>query len=52
MNAAGRCCRARLSSGKVITVITLPNGLQINLRRSVDELMAQYGTTLATQLRS
>lgn len=34
------------------TVITLPNGLQIDLRRSVDELMAQYGTTLATQLRS
>ncbi|MDZ4717139.1 MAG: hypothetical protein SH847_01615 [Roseiflexaceae bacterium] len=34
------------------TVITLPNGLQIDLRRSVDELMAQYGATLATQLRS
>ncbi len=34
------------------TVITLPNGLQIDLRRSVEELMAQYGTTLTNQLRS
>ena len=34
------------------TVITLPNGLQIDLRRSVEELMAQYGTTLINQLRS
>ncbi|GAB4157473.1 MAG: hypothetical protein Fur005_11550 [Roseiflexaceae bacterium] len=34
------------------TVISLPNGLQIDLRRSVEELMAQYGTTLTNQLRT
>jgi hypothetical protein len=34
------------------TVITLPNGLQIDLRRSVEELMAQYGTLLTNQLRN
>ncbi|HWQ12885.1 MAG TPA: hypothetical protein VNL77_08795 [Roseiflexaceae bacterium] len=35
----------------VNTVITLPNGLQVDLRRPVEELMAQYGHTLQTQLR-
>lgn len=36
----------------VNTLITLPNGLQIDLRRPVGELMAQYGPTLTTQLRA
>lgn len=36
----------------VDTVITLPNGLQIDLRRSVEELLAQYGTMLTNQLRT
>jgi hypothetical protein len=35
----------------VNTVITMPNGLQIDLRRSVDELMAQHGALLTGQLR-
>ncbi|MFO7168513.1 MAG: hypothetical protein DIU80_010875 [Chloroflexota bacterium] len=34
------------------TVITLPNGVQIDLRRSVEELMGQYGNTLQNLLRS
>ena len=34
------------------TVIALPNGVQIDLRRSAAELMAQYGPTLTSQLRS
>ncbi|MCS6839863.1 MAG: hypothetical protein NZ699_03480 [Roseiflexus sp.] len=33
------------------TVIVLPNGLQIDLRRPVEELMAQHGNTLMSQLR-
>jgi hypothetical protein len=33
------------------SVITLPNGLQVDLRRPVDELLAQHGTTLQNQLR-
>jgi hypothetical protein len=33
------------------TVIALPNGLQIDLRRPVEELMGQYGTTLQNLLR-
>lgn len=33
------------------TVITLPNGLQVDLRRPVDELLAQHGNTLQSQLR-
>jgi hypothetical protein len=36
----------------VDSVITLPNGLQIDLRRPVEELMAQYGSTLTSQLRT
>ena len=40
------------SQRSVDTVITLPNGLQIDLRRSTAELMAQYGTLLTNQLRS
>lgn len=36
----------------VNTLITLPNGLQIDLRRSTEELMAQYGSLLTSQLRS
>lgn len=34
------------------TVMTLPNGVQVDLRRSAAELMGQYGPTLVTQLRS
>lgn len=34
------------------TVIVLPNGLQLDLRRPVEDLMAQHGATLASQLRS
>lgn len=34
------------------TVMVLPNGVQIDLRRSVADLMAQSGQTLATQLRN
>jgi hypothetical protein len=34
------------------TMIALPNGVQIDLRRSVADLMAQYGPTLLTQFRS
>jgi hypothetical protein len=34
------------------TVIALPNGVQIDLRRSVAELIGQYGPTLTTQLRA
>ncbi|MFQ3632264.1 hypothetical protein [Roseiflexus sp.] len=37
---------------QVNTVIVLPNGLQIDLRRSVEELMAQHGATLMSQLRT
>ncbi|MEN9934350.1 MAG: hypothetical protein RLZZ387_929 [Chloroflexota bacterium] len=33
------------------SVITLPNGLQIDLRRPVEELLAQHGNTLQSQLR-
>jgi hypothetical protein len=34
------------------TMITLPNGVQIDLRRSTADLMAQYGPTLIAQFRS
>ncbi|MGC9039660.1 MAG: hypothetical protein ACP5MJ_09175 [Roseiflexus sp.] len=34
------------------TVIVLPNGLQIDLRRPVDELMAQHGHALMSHLRA
>lgn len=34
------------------TVIALPNGLQIDLRRPVADLMAQYGPTLVAQFRA
>jgi len=37
---------------QVNTVIVLPNGLQIDLRRPVEELMAQHGQTLMSQLRA
>ncbi len=37
---------------QVNTVIVLPNGLQIDLRRPVEELMAQHGNTLMSQLRT
>lgn len=33
------------------TVITLPNGLQVDLRRPAEELLAQHGNTLQSQLR-
>ncbi len=38
-------------SGTPNTVITLPNGVQIDLRRPAADLMAQYGPTLVMQLR-
>lgn len=34
------------------TLISLPNGLQIDLRRSVADLMGQYGATLLMQFRA
>ncbi len=34
------------------TMITLPNGVQIDLRRSTADLLAQYGPTLINQFRS
>ncbi len=34
------------------TVMTLPNGVQVDLRRPAADLMAQYGNTLVTQLRN
>ena len=34
------------------TMITLPNGVQIDMRRSTADLMAQYGPTLITQFRN
>ena len=34
------------------TMITLPNGVQIDLRRPAADLMAQYGPTLVNQFRS
>lgn len=34
------------------TLITLPNGVQIDMRRPADELMGQYGPTLIAQLRA
>ncbi len=37
---------------QVNTVIVLPNGLQIDLRRSVEELMAHHDATLMSQLRT
>ncbi|NWG19055.1 MAG: hypothetical protein HXY39_01900 [Chloroflexi bacterium] len=37
---------------QINSVITLPNGLQIDLHRPVVELMAQYGNTLMAQLRA
>lgn len=40
------------SQRSVDTLITLPNGLQIDLRRSTEELMAQYGNLLTSQLRT
>ncbi|HEU5011321.1 MAG TPA: hypothetical protein VFT66_02170 [Roseiflexaceae bacterium] len=36
----------------VSTVMVLPNGVQIDLRRPVADLMAQNGPTLVTQLRN
>jgi hypothetical protein len=39
-------------SGIQNTLITLPNGVQIDLRRPVADLMAQYGPTLVTQFRA
>lgn len=34
------------------TVVMLPNGVQVDFNRSVDDLMAQHGQTLVTQLRN
>jgi hypothetical protein len=43
---------APVVSGIQNTVIALPNGVQIDLRRPVADLMAQYGPTLIAQFRS
>jgi hypothetical protein len=42
---------APATSAVVNTMITLPNGVQIDLRRPTADLMAQYGPTLITQFR-
>jgi hypothetical protein len=42
---------APVSPAYASTLITLPNGLQIDLRRTPADLMAQYGPTLVAQLR-
>lgn len=34
------------------TMLTLPNGVQIDVRRPVADLLAQYGNTLVAQLRT
>jgi hypothetical protein len=34
------------------TLMALPNGVQIDLRRTVDDLMGQYGPTLVAQFRA
>jgi hypothetical protein len=34
------------------TMVVLPNGVQVDIRRPTADLMAQYGSTLANQLRS
>lgn len=34
------------------TLIALPNGIQIDLSRSVEDLMGQYGATLVSQFRT
>jgi hypothetical protein len=36
----------------VNTLMTLPNGVQIDLRRPVEDLFAQYGPTLVAQFRA
>jgi hypothetical protein len=43
---------AAASAGIQNTVITLSNGVQIDLRRPVADLMAQYGPTLLAQFRA
>ena len=40
------------ASAVISTVMTLPNGVQVDLRRPVADLMAQNGQTLTTQLRN
>ncbi|HEY3231570.1 MAG TPA: hypothetical protein VGJ87_20240 [Roseiflexaceae bacterium] len=37
---------------QINTLVTLPNGVQIDLRRSVEDLMGQYGPTLVAQFRA
>jgi hypothetical protein len=41
-----------LPAGLPGTILALPNGVQIDLRRPTADLMAQYGPTLVAQLRS
>jgi hypothetical protein len=43
---------APATTGIQNTMLTLPNGVQIDLRRPVTDLMAQYGPTLLAQFRS
>ncbi|HEX9439386.1 MAG TPA: hypothetical protein VF909_06890, partial [Roseiflexaceae bacterium] len=37
---------------QINTLVTLPNGVQIDLRRSVEDLIGQYGPTLVAQFRT
>lgn len=39
-------------AGLLNTMLTLPNGVQIDLRRTTADLMGQYGPTLVAQLRA
>jgi len=41
-----------VSTGMQNTLITLPNGVQIDLRRPVADLIGQYGPTLLAQFRA
>jgi len=38
--------------GLADTLVALPNGVQIDLRRSIEELIGQYGPTLLAQFRA
>jgi hypothetical protein len=40
------------AAAQLNTLVALPNGVQVDLRRSVEELMGQYGPTLLAQFRA
>jgi hypothetical protein len=40
------------TTATINTLMTLPNGVQIDLRRPVEDLMGQYGPTLVAQFRA